>query len=78
MPDWLDKLRGWIVQIGGIGLMLIPLALILQVLFGNNSVFLGSAVVDNLMGIIRDLGGAGLVGLIALAIILYLFRGMAK
>lgn len=78
MPDWLDKLRGWIGQIVGIGLILIPLALVLQVLFGRGVPFLGVDVVDNLMGIIGQLGGAGLVGLIALAILLYLFRGMSK
>ncbi len=78
MPDWLDKIRGWIVQVGGIGLMLIPLALILQVLFGQNVEFLDGTIVNNLMGLIRDLGNAGLVGLIALAILLYLFRGMSK
>lgn len=78
MPDWLTTIRGWIVQIGGIGLMLIPLALILQVLFGNNIVFLNDGIVGNLTNIISTLGQEGLVGLIALVVLLYLFRGMAK
>ena len=48
------------------------LAIVVQVLFGSNQ-FLSSNVVGNLIDIIQSLGNNGLVGLIALAIILWLF-----
>jgi len=77
MPDMFDKVRGWVAQLVGVVLVLIPLAVAAQILVGPNLPWFGS-VVDNLMSLIDQLGNAGLVGLIALGIILYLFRGMSK
>ncbi|MDA0369364.1 MAG: hypothetical protein O3C65_01885 [Proteobacteria bacterium] len=79
MPDMFDKVRGWIGQIVAVVLVLIPLALALQVLVGGRVPFLGDGgVAQNLMDLIGTLGENGVVGLIALGIILYLFRGMSK
>ena len=72
MPDMMEKVKGWIGKITELGLLLIALAIVVQVLFGNNQ-FLSSNVVGNLIDIIQSLGNNGLVGLIALAIILWLF-----
>jgi hypothetical protein len=77
MPDMFDKVRGWVGQLVGVVLVLIPLAVALQILVGGNLPWFGG-VVDNLMNLIDLLGQNGLVGLIALGIILYLFRGMSK
>jgi hypothetical protein len=77
MPDMFDKVRGWVGQLVGVVLVLIPLAVSLQILVGGNLPWFGG-VVDNLMNLIDLLGQNGLVGLIALGIILYLFRGMSK
>ncbi|MEQ8248710.1 MAG: hypothetical protein RID42_13625 [Alphaproteobacteria bacterium] len=80
MPDIFDRVRTWIGQIVSVVLVLIPLALAAQILVGGNNVpFLGDGgVAQNLMDLIGTLGNNGLVGLIALGIILYLFRGMSK
>ena len=80
MPDIFDKVKGWLSQIVGVILVLIPLALAAQILVGGENLpFLGrGGVAENLMGLISTLGSNGLVGLIALGIILYLFRGMSK
>ena len=80
MPDIFDRVRTWICQIVSVVLVLIPLALAAQILVGGNNVpFLGDGgVAQNLMDLIGTLGNNGLVGLIALGIILYLFRGMSK
>jgi ABC-type enterochelin transport system permease subunit len=77
MPDMFDKVRGVLASIVGIVLVLIPLAVAAQILVGGNLPFVGS-VVDNLILLVDQLGDAGLVGLIVLGIILYLFRGMAR
>ena len=80
MPDIFDKVKGWLSQIVGVILVLIPLALAAQILVGGDNLpFLGNGgVAQNLMDLIDTLGRNGLVGLIALGIILYLFRGMSK
>jgi hypothetical protein len=68
----MDKVKAVIGQIVDIGLALIALAIVAQVLFGANLPFFGG-VVGNLVGVVKDLGANGLVGLIALAVILWLF-----
>ncbi len=77
MPDMFDKVRAWVAQLVGVVLVLIPLAVAAQIRVGPNLPWFGS-VVDNLMDLINLLGANGLVGLITLGIILYLFRGMSK
>ncbi len=70
--NWIELLKKWIGQITELGLLLVALAIVLQVLVGANLVFFGD-VVGNLTAIITQLGNNGLVGLIAVAIILWLF-----
>ena len=72
--DFLESLSGWIGQITEILLGLVALAIVLQILFGGGAAFLPSDVVGNLVGLIQSLGDNGLVGLIALAIIIYLYK----
>ena len=55
-----------------LGLMLLALAIVARLLVGANLPFFGE-VVGNIMALIKDLGANGLVGLIALGIILWLF-----
>lgn len=68
----MDKVKTAIGQIVDILLALVALAIVATVLFGANLPFFGS-VVGNLVGMVDSLGKSGLVGLIALAIILWLF-----
>lgn len=70
--NWIENLKKWIGQITELGLLLVALAIVLQVLVGANLAFFGD-VVGNLTAIITQLGNNGLVGLIAVVIILWLF-----
>ena len=73
MPEnWIDKAKKWLGQITELGLLLVALAIVAQILVGPNLVFFGN-VVSNLTDIISSLGDNGLVGLIVIAIILWLF-----
>ncbi len=69
---FLDKIKGWIAEIVEVGLLLVALGIVLQVLIGPKMMFLGD-VVGNLTGLIAQLGQNGLVGLIAISIMLWLF-----
>lgn len=69
---FLDKVKGWLGQIVEVGLLLVALGIVVQVLVGPKIAFLGD-VVGNLLMLIKALGDNGLVGLIAIAIILWLF-----
>ena len=69
----LDRVKGWIGQIIELGLLLVPLGIVLQVLFGRPVEFITGDIVGNLIGLIQALGENGIAGLIALVIILWLF-----
>ena len=70
----LDTAKRFLREVVEIGLLLIAVAVILQVIFWAALPFLGGDVVGNLLGIITTLGEGGLVGLIAVGIILYLIN----
>jgi ABC-type enterochelin transport system permease subunit len=70
--DVLGRVRTWIGALTEIALMLLALAIAASLLVGGTLPFFGS-VVDNLIGLVRELGNAGLVGLIVLGVILWLF-----
>ncbi len=73
----LDSVRKWIVQLTEIGLALVALGIVLQLLFGENVEFITGDVTGNIIALVGQLGAAGVVGLVAIAIILYLFNKRA-
>ena len=63
-----------IKSITELGIALLALAIIATLLVGQpNMAFLGD-VVGNIMSLVSALGSAGLVGLISLGVVLWLFR----
>ena len=72
--DALGRIKGWIGSLTEIGLMLLALAIVAALLVGANLPFFGN-VTANIMALVKSLGDAGLAGLIALAIIIWLFSG---
>jgi hypothetical protein len=70
--DALQRVKSWIGSLTEIGLMLLALAIVAALLVGANLPFFGS-VTANIMALVKSLGDAGLVGLITLGIIIWLF-----
>lgn len=70
--DSIANIKTWIGAIIDIGLMLLALAIVASLLVGANLPFFGG-VVGNIIALVKDLGSNGLVGLIALGVILWLF-----
>jgi hypothetical protein len=69
---FLAEIKKWLGEITEISLLLVALGIIVQILFGQSVPFFGG-VVANLTALLKTLGDNGLVGLIALSIILFLF-----
>ncbi len=69
----LERVKRWVGQITELGLLLVALGIVLQLLFGGTVAFITGDIVGNLITLIKALGDNGIVGLIALAIILWLF-----
>jgi hypothetical protein len=60
-----DKALGWIRSLTEIGLAIIALGVVLQIIFGAAVPFLGLDVVGSVVGLVKQLGSEGLVGLVA-------------
>ncbi|MGB7260301.1 MAG: hypothetical protein ACRECC_01985 [Pseudolabrys sp.] len=76
--DAMNRVKSWIGSLTEIGLMLLAFAIVASLLVGAQLPFFGG-VVGNIVALIKELGSNGLVGLIALGVILWLFskRSMA-
>ena len=70
--NFLQEIRKWLAEITEIALWLIALGIIAEILFGSKVPFFGG-IVANLTSLLSTLGENGLVGLIALGIIVFLF-----
>jgi hypothetical protein len=70
--DILNTVKSWIVGLTELGLMLLALAIVATLLGGGAVPFFGG-VVGNIIGLVKELGTNGLVGLIALGVIIWLF-----
>jgi hypothetical protein len=66
----LDKVMSIADASINVGIKLISLAIVLQIVFGHSVPFLGGNVIGTIIDIISQLGGAGLVGLLA-AVVIY-------
>ena len=62
----LDKAVGWLKSLTDAGLALIALGVVLQILFGAAVPFIGLDVVGSVVGLVKELGSEGLVGLVAI------------
>ena len=72
MQKMYDSVKRFLVQVTEMGLLLIALAVVAGVIVGPGNVPFGGEVVSNLTALIKSLGDSGIVGLIAVGIIIWL------
>ena len=70
--DILNTIKAWVAGLTEVGLMLLALAIVASLLGGATVPFFGG-VVGNIIGLVKELGANGLVGLLAMGLILWLF-----
>ncbi len=68
----LQTVKSWVGALTEVALMLLALGIALALLAGPQVPFIGD-VVKNIIGLVDQLGKSGIVGLIALGVILWLF-----
>ena len=61
-----EKALSWIRQLTELGLAVIALGVVLQIIFGSVVPFLGLDIVGSVVGLVKQFGSEGLVGLVAL------------
>ena len=69
----IQMLKSWIGALTDLGLMLLALGIVAALLVGGANIPFFGNVTANIMAIVKELGANGLVGLIALGVILWLF-----
>ena len=69
----LDTVKSWLRQITEVGLLLIGAAVVLEVIFGSAVPFIGIGILDNIITLTASLGQDGLIGIIAIGIIIWLY-----
>ena len=69
-----STIKSWIGGLSSIALSLVGLSIILQVLFGDNVVFVPMDVIGNIQSLVTSLGSSGLVGLITVGVIYWIFK----
>ena len=69
----LDTVKSWLKQIAEVGLLVIAAAVVLEIIFGSPVEFIGLSILDNITALTRELGSQGLVGIISIAIIIWLY-----
>ena len=69
----LDTVKNWLRQVAEVGLLLIAAAVVLEIIFGSPVEFIGLSILDNITALTRELGEQRLVGIISIAIIIWLY-----
>ena len=69
----LDTVKNALRQISEVGLLLISAAVILELIFGSSVPYIGIGILDNITALARELGEQGLVGIISIGIIVWLY-----
>ena len=69
----MDNIIGWIRKLTEAGVAVIALAVVVQIIFGDDAAFLPGDILGSLIGVISALGGANLVGLVAAVLIYKIF-----
>ena len=76
--DIMQRAGAWVIGLTHISVMLLTLGIVWGVLFGAAVPFVGGDVVGNIIGVVTQLGSAGLTGLIALVVVVWLFRHQSR
>ena len=74
--EFLKKVGTWADELTKIGISIVALGVVLEVLFkGANIPFWPNvSVVDNIMAILGNLSGAGLLGLVGAAVLYHIIK----
>ena len=69
-----STIKSWIGGLTSVALSLVGLAIVLQVLFAGNVVFVPMDVIGNIQSLVTSLGSSGLVGLITVGVIYWILK----
>ena len=71
--NMLDTVKSWLRQVSEVGLLVIAAAAVLELIFGSPVQFVGVSILGNITALSAELGEQGLVGIISIGIIIWLY-----
>ena len=69
----LDNVKSWLKEIAEVGLLIIAVAVVLELIFGSAVPFIGIGILDNITALTAQLGSEGLVGIITIGLVVWLY-----
>ena len=78
MKTWISKVKYYLHRFLEVGVLLLAVSGIAEVIFGLNVAFFGSQVTQNLIGLLDSLGSQGIVALIIVFAVIFVYRKLLK
>ena len=78
MKNWISKVKYYLNSFLEVGVLLLAVSVIAEVIFGPNVAFFGSQVTANLIGLLDSLGSQGIVALIIVFAVIFVYRKLLK
>jgi hypothetical protein len=78
MKNWISKVKYYLNSFLEVGVLLLAVSVIAEVIFGPNVAFFGSQVTQNLIGLLDSLGSQGIVALIIVFAVIFVYRKLLK
>ena len=78
MKNWISKVKYYLNSFLEVGVLLLAVSVIAEVIFGPNVAFFGSQVTKNLIGLLDKLGSQGIVALIIVFAVIFVYRKLLK
>jgi hypothetical protein len=78
MNTWISKVKYYLNSFLEVGVLLLAVSVIAEVIFGPNVAFFGSQVTQNLIGLLDSLGSQGIVALIIVFAVIFVYRKLLK
>ena len=78
MKNWISKIKYYLNSFIEVGVLLLAVSVIAEIIFGPNVAFFGSQVTQNLIGLLDSLGSQGIVALIIVFAVIFVYRKLLK
>ena len=78
MKNWISQVKYYLNSFLEVGVLLLAVSVIAEVIFGPNVAFFGSQVTQNLIGLLDSLGSQGIVALIIVFAVIFVYRKLLK
>ena len=78
MNKWISTVKYYLNSFLEVGVLLLAVSVIAEVIFGPNVAFFGSQVTKNLIGLLDKLGSQGIVALIIVFAVIFVYRKLLK